>query len=132
MKRFKNIILGSDDLEIRTVIKYTRENQHKKSSFVELLRDGYNGIVRSNNILDNILGIDEKMEGKEKPIKIFRLIFEFDNRYWSKMEMDYLSPKMNLDEKSNHRNELRVYLNRCDDILKDVYMLADEVEKILS
>ena len=59
------------------------------------------------------------MDDSNKPIKYFRIEFLIENPYWYYSNFYFVEPKMKDGEDVNRDAEIRMYLRRCDEILKD-------------
>jgi hypothetical protein len=75
------------------------------------------------------MGIDDKMEDSNKPIKYFRIEFIMDNPYWKQANYYFVEPKMRDGEDVDKRRETRIYLERCDEILKSADYFVNVVMK---
>ena len=62
------------------------------------------------------MGIDDKMEDSNKPIKYFRIEFVMDNPYWKQANYYFVEPKMRDGEDVDRKAETRMYIKRCNEI----------------
>ena len=118
---------------VRVVYEYTKDYKDKNDSLLELYKEEYHGVAYSKNLLNHLLGLDDAMMSREKPVKQMYLVLEFNNPYWNTYRKDILEPVVrNHDDEdkakrdSGRREYIRIYENK----LKDIGKFADAIESI--
>lgn len=114
------------------IIKRGEHFEEKSLTFI--LQDHRDGILRLENVVDHLLGADEKMLSQVHPIDVFRITFEFENPYFKRIAFDYLSPRLDLNDNDQLRwsTEFATYLERCRAIIDDAKRVGRAVEPILN
>jgi hypothetical protein len=125
----RKILIEGKDKYRKEVIKLTRDGIETQESFTGILADKLVGMPKWDNIGSFIMGIDDKMEDSNKPIKYFRIEFIMDNPYWKQANYYFVEPKMRDGEDVDKRRETRIYLERCDEILKSADYFVNVVMK---
>lgn len=114
----KFLIEGKDKYR-KEVIKLTRDGVETQNSYTTVMADKLIGMPRWENIGNFLLGVDDKMDDSNKPIKYFRIEFLIENPYWYYANYYFVEPKMKDGEDVNRDAEIRMYLRRCDEILTE-------------
>jgi hypothetical protein len=114
----RKLLIEGKDKYRREVIKLTRDGVETQDSYTTILADKLIGMPRWDNIVSFIVGIDDKMDDSNKPIKYFRIEFILDNPYWKQANYYFVEPKMREGEDVDKNSEVRTYIRRCDDILE--------------
>lgn len=115
----RKILIEGKDKYRKEVIKLTRGGAKTQDSYATVLADKLVGMPRWDNIGNFLLGIDDKMDDSNKPIKYFRIEFVLDNPYWKQANYYFVEPKMRDGEDVDKNSEVRIYLRRCDEIFKE-------------
>lgn len=115
----------------RAVFDYTRENKKQEDSYTMLLEEKMMHYVNLDHWEDYFRGIDDQMMELAKPIREFKLQFEFDHPYWNTMEFKYVEPAIFKKEEAVSKSEIRAYLNHCEPIMKEAAYMAGVAKKIL-
>ncbi|MBR3786742.1 MAG: DUF4428 domain-containing protein [Firmicutes bacterium] len=115
----------------KAVIDFTREHKIKDESYTLLLEEKMRHYVNLDHWEEYFRGIDDQMMELQKPIKHFKLEFDFDHPYWKTMEFKYVEPAMFKKEDAPSNSEIRAYLNYCEPILKEASHIGDVMLKIL-
>ena len=102
------------------ICDWTRENRGGRESFIEVLREEHEGIASSDRLLSHLIGVDDFLMSKEKPVRKFRMRFTLDNPYWHTLEYEFVEPRMNKGENANEYAEVEQYLTRWQEILDQV------------
>ncbi len=119
---------------VRVVYEYTKDYKEKKDSLLELYKEEYRGVAYSKNLLNHIIGLDDAMMSREKPVKQMYLVFEFDNPYWNTYRKDVLEPVVrNHDDEDKGKRDAgrREYIRIYENKLKDIDKIADAMKSIL-
>ncbi|MBO5895871.1 MAG: hypothetical protein J6Q83_01105 [Clostridia bacterium] len=119
---------------LRVVYEYTKEYKKKQDSFLDLYIEENRGVAYSKNLVNHILGLDDELISREKPVKQMYLVFELSNPYWHIHRKNLFEPSVpnyNSEDKTQVSIGRQTYINRYKDKLDEIKDIAAAAASIL-